>query len=479
MDMNKITIDKNKNVPLYIQLYSQIKRFIENGSLPGGYKLPTIRSLAKELGVNNITVINAYKLLEQNGYIYTKVGSGTYVCEDTKKEEDLDESFKLTDQGEIPLRKGIINFASSSLNPELFPVEDFGDLINRVLRRDGGYAFEYQDTRGYKPLRESIKEFVKKDEIFTYVENIQVISGGQQGIDVVSKALINFEDSIIVERPTYSWALASFESRGAEILEVDLKKDGINLEELEDKLKKFKPKFIYTIPNFHNPTGIVYSEEKKKKLIELAEKYETYILEDDFASDLSFTEEKILPLKAYDKYDRVIYIKSFSKIYMPGLRLGFIIAPERLVSSFLKAKYVTDLSTSGLMQRAFDLYLRENIWKNHIEEIKQVMKKRFEKMGNGLQMLKNYVEFEYPKGGFYYWLRLKDNISAKNLYSKCLEKNLLIVPGDMFFAIKKETNFIRLSFASCELEEIEKGINILKEVLEGESNENGIYLPII
>lgn len=145
---------------------------------------------------------------------------------------------------------------------------------------------------------------------------------------------------------------------------------------MEDKLKKFKPKFIYTIPNFHNPTGIVYSEEKKKKLIELAEKYETYILEDDFASDLSFTEEKILPLKAYDKYDRVIYIKSFSKIYMPGLRLGFIIAPERLVSSFLKAKYVTDLSTSGLMQRAFDLYLRENIWKNHIEEIKQVMKKK-------------------------------------------------------------------------------------------------------
>nr|WP_279625640.1 PLP-dependent aminotransferase family protein [Thermoanaerobacter wiegelii] len=213
--------------------------------------------------------------------------------------------------------------------------------------------------------------------------------------------------------------------------------------------------------------------------MELAEKYETYVLEDDFASDLSFTEEKILPLKAYDKYDRVIYIRSFSKIYMPGLRLGFIIAPERLVSSFLKAKYVTDLSTSGLMQRAFDLYLRENIWKSHIGEIKQVMKKRFEKMGKGLQTLKNYVEFEYPKGGFYYWLRLKNNISAKNLYSKCLERNLLIVPGDMFFAIKKENNFIRLSFASCELEEIEKGINILKEVLEGESNENGIYLPII
>ncbi|HHW57121.1 MAG TPA: PLP-dependent aminotransferase family protein [Clostridia bacterium] len=477
--MNKIIIDRNKNMPLYLQVYNQIKKFIENGSLSGGYKLPTIRSLAKDLGVNNITVINAYKLLEENGYVYTKVGSGTYVCEGIKKEEEIDENFSLIDQGEIPVKRGVINFASSSLNPELFPVDVFGDLINRVLKRDRGYAFEYQDTRGYKLLRESIKEFVKKYEISTSIDTIQVISGGQQGIDVVSKALINFEDSIIVERPTYSWALASFKSRGAEILEVELDKDGVDAEELEEKLKKFKPKFIYLIPNFHNPTGIVYSEDKKRKVVELAEKYETYVLEDDFASDLSFVEEKILPLKAYDKYDRVIYIKSFSKVYMPGLRLGFIIAPERLVSSFLKAKYVTDLSTSGLMQRAFDLYLRENIWEKHIKELKEVIKRRFEKMGKELQTLKNYLEFEKPKGGFYYWLKIKNNISAKNLYSKCLEKNLLIVPGDMFFAIKKETNFVRVSFASCELDEIDKGIDILKEVLKGQSNENGIYLPII
>ncbi|AIS52047.1 GntR family transcriptional regulator [Thermoanaerobacter kivui] len=478
--MNKITIDKNKNIPLYMQVYSQIKRFIENGSLPGGYKLPTIRSLAKELGVNNITIINAYKLLEQNGYVYTKVGSGTYVCEDIKKDDEMEENIKSLDQGQFALRKGMINFASSSPNPELFPVEDFRELINRVLKRDGGYAFEYQDTKGYKPLRESVKEFVKKDQIFTSIDNIQIISGGQQGIDVVSKALINFEDAIIAERPTYSWALASFESRGAEILEVELQKDGIDLEELEDKLKKFKPRFIYVIPNFHNPTGITYSEEKKKKLISLAEKYETYVVEDDFASELSFTKEKTLPLKAYDKHDRVIYIKSFSKVYMPGLRLGFIIAPERFVSSFLKAKYVSDLSTSGLMQRAFDLYLRENIWVKHVESIKQVMYERFSEMGRRLENLKNYTEFEHPKGGFYFWLKLKNNLSAKSLYSKCLDRNLMIVPGDIFFMGKKENSFVRLSFASCEVKEIAKGIEILGEILKGYFDENNnVYVPII
>ncbi|MDK2793509.1 MAG: GntR family transcriptional regulator, regulator for abcA and norABC [Caldanaerobacter sp.] len=477
--MNKIVIDRNKETPIYLQLYSQLKRFIENGSLPPGYKLPTIRSMAKELGVNIITVVNAYRLLEENGYVYTRVGSGTYVCEGIQRDRDLIEDIELSEHREIPVKKGTINFASSSLNPELFPVDEFAELINRVLKRDRGYAFEYQDSRGYKPLRESILKFVRLYGIETGVENIQVISGGQQGIDVVSKALINFGDTIVVERPTYSWALASFQSRGADILEVNLNKDGIDIEDLEDKLKKFKPKFIYVMPNFHNPTGILYSDEKKEKLVGLAEKYETYLLEDDFAIELSFTETDVFPLKAFDKYDRVIYLKSFSKVHMPGLRLGFIIAPEKLVSSFLKAKYVTDLTTSGLMQRAFDLYLRENIWKKHIEEVKGVMRERFEKMKEGLTQLESYFEFDIPKGGFYYWVKLKDNWKAVDFYQKCLERGLLVVPGDMFFGIKKEDNFLRLSFASCDVQEIEKGIEILRQVLSEGQNENETYLPII
>lgn len=476
---NKIVIDRNKETPIYLQLYSQLKRFIENGSLPPGYKLPTIRSMAKELGVNIITVVNAYRLLEENGYVYTKVGSGTYVCEGIQRDRDLMEDIELSEHREIPIKKGTINFASSSLNPELFPVDEFAELINRVLKRDRGYAFEYQDSRGYKPLRESIFNFVRLYGIETGVENIQVISGGQQGIDVVSKALINFGDTIIVERPTYSWALASFQSRGADILEVELNGDGIDIEDLEDKLKKFKPKFIYVMPNFHNPTGILYSDEKKEKLIELAEKYETYLLEDDFAIELSFTETDTFPLKAFDKYDRVIYLKSFSKVHMPGLRLGFIIAPEKLVSSFLRAKYVTDLTTSGLMQRAFDLYLRENIWKKHIDEVKGVMRERFEKMKEGLTRLESYFEFDIPKGGFYYWVKLKGNWKAVDFYQKCLERGLLVVPGDMFFGIRKEDNFLRLSFASCDVREIEKGIEILRQVLREEQNENETYLPII
>lgn len=478
--MNKIIIDKTKDTPLYMQIYNQLRKYIENGSIGSGYKLPTIRSLAKELGVNNITVINAYKVLEQNGYVYTKIGSGTYVSEDIKRNDNIESDIKELEQGQVMLGTGMINFASSSPNPELFPVEDFGKLINMVLKRDGGYAFGYQDTRGYKPLRESVQQFVKKDDIYTGSENIQIISGGQQGIDVVSKALINFEDNIFVEYPTYSWALASFKSRGAEIIDIPLLNDGIDLEQLADKLKRFRPRFIYTMPNFHNPTGITYSDGKKAKLIEIADKYDTFIVEDDFASELNFSNKNILPLKAFDKYDRVVYIKSFSKIYMPGLRLGFLIAPEKLSDAFLEAKYVSDLSTSGLMQRAFDLYLREGIWLKHIRYIKDIMKERFDVMDNKLKSIGELIEFNSPDGGFNFWIKLKEGISAKNLYSRCIERNLTIVPGNMFFLNKKDDSHIRLSFASCELSDISKGTMILNEILREFHNDgNRKYMPII
>lgn len=477
--MVNFTIDKNKNTPLYIQIFNQFKKYIENGSIPQGYKLPTIRSLAKELGVNNITVINAYKLLELNGYVNKKVGSGTYVSQDIKQNDLTREDIKALEHGQILLNKNMINFSSSSPNPELFPVDDFKIIINKVLERDGGYAFEYQDTKGYMPFRKSICEFIKKDEIDIDYEDVQVISGGQQGIDVVSKALINFGDCVFVESPTYSWAIASFKSRGAEIVDVALNKDGIDIDELEEKLKIFKPKLIYTMPVFQNPTGISYSEDKLKKLIELAYKYDTYIVEDDFSNELNFSSNKHLPLKSYDKYDRVIYIKSFSKIYMPGLRLGFIVSPKNLVNSFAEAKYVSDLSTSGLMQRAFEIYLREGIWKKHIERFKKIMRERFDEMKYLLSGNK-YFEVNIPDGGFYFWLKLNDDISAKKLYLKCIERNVSIVPGNMFFSNKVDDSHIRLSYASCEADKMKSGISTLNDILKDIHNEeNSEYIPIV
>ncbi|ORX23021.1 transcriptional regulator [Thermoanaerobacterium sp. PSU-2] len=477
--MVNFSVDKNKSTPLYIQIFNQFKKYIENGSIPPGYKLPTIRSLAKELGVNNVTVINAYRLLEANGYIEKRVGSGTYVSETVRQSEMPIEDIKALEHGQILVNKNMINFSSSSPNPELFPVEDFKVIINKVLERDGGYAFEYQDTKGYMPLRKVIAEFIKKDEVIIDYEDVQIISGGQQGIDVVSKALINFGDCVFVESPTYSWAIASFKSRGAEIVDIELNKDGINVDMLEEKLKIFKPKLIYTMPVFQNPTGISYSVEKMKKLIEIAYKYDTYIVEDDFSNELNFSNNKHLPLKAYDKYDRVIYIKSFSKIYMPGLRLGFILSPKNLINSFAEAKYVTDLSTSGLMQRAFEIYLKEGMWEKHVEVFKNTMKNRFDEMKR-LLIDNDYFEVNIPDGGFYFWIKLKESISSKMVYLKCIERNVSIVPGSIFFSNKVDDSHIRLSYASCEVDKIRKGILTIEEVIKDiDEAGNSEYIPIV
>lgn len=477
--MVNFSVDKSKSTPLYIQIFNQFKKYIENGSIPPGYKLPTIRSLAKELGVNNVTVINAYRLLEANGYIDKKVGSGTYVSETVRQSDVSIEDIKALEHGQILVNKNMINFSSSSPNPELFPVDDFKVIINKVLERDGGYAFEYQDTKGYMPLRKVIAEFIKKDEVNIDFEDVQIISGGQQGIDVVSKALVNFGDCVLVESPTYSWAIASFKSRGAEIVDIELEKDGINIDALEEKLKIFKPKLIYTMPVFQNPTGISYSVEKMKRLIEIAYKYDTYIVEDDFSNELNFSNNKHLPLKAYDKYDRVIYIKSFSKIYMPGLRLGFILSPKNLINSFAEAKYVTDLSTSGLMQRAFEIYLREGMWEKHVERFKKIMRDRFDEMKR-LLADNSYFEINIPDGGFYFWLKLKKNISAKLIYLKCIERNVSIVPGSIFFSNKIDDSHIRLSYASCEADKIRKGILTIEEVIKDiDEAGNSEYIPIV
>lgn len=478
--MSNIKIDKKKDMPLYLQIFNQLKKFIENGSIKPGYKLPTIRILAKELNVNNITVINAYKLLEQYGYIITKVGSGTYVSEAIKSDMSDVEYIKELEHGQIFLNKNMINFSSSSPNPELFPVDDFKIIIDKVLDRDRGYAFEYQDSKGYLQLRKSVCEFIKKDKIYTDFENIQIISGGQQGIDVISKVLINFGDCVFVESPTYSWALASFKSRGAEIIDIPLQKDGPDILELENKLKIFKPKFIYIMPVFHNPTGISYSIEKINKILELAYKYDTYIVEDDYSNEMNFSYNEHLPVKAYDKNNLVIYIKSFSKIYMPGLRLGFIVAPNNLINAFNEAKYVSDLSTSGLMQRAFDIYLRENIYVKHIINFKKVMKKRFYVMKDVLLDNDDLYNFDMPDGGFYFWIRLKDSISAKKLYKRCIDRNLSIAPGNIFFHNIYDDRHVRLSFASCETKDIETGVSIFKEAIKDIRDEgsNG-YIPIV
>lgn len=489
-NFNKDTLNKKISQHLYVQLFNLIKSMIIEGELKEHFKLPPIRKLAKRLEVNNSTVVSAYGLLEKRGYVYKKVGSGTFVSPilNNENEDEIlekyvsEEELKLMGQGQVHVPANMISFASATPMADLFPVKDFKILLNEVLDRDKGEAFGYQESKGYYPLRESLVAYMKSYNINTEVENVQIISGAQQGIDIIAKALIGYKDKVIVESPTYTGAIGTFRSRGAKIISVPILKDGIDIINLEEAIKINKPKLIYLMPNFQNPTGYSYSLNKKKRILEIAKKYNVLIVEDDYLSDLNFSKEDNSTLKSMDKYDQVIYIKSFSKIFMPGLRLGFLVLPKEVYPSILKAKHTSDISTSGLNQRVFDLYLRKNIWKKHINMMEKVYKERFEIMNKSIEKYFKDTDIEYitPNGGLNFWFKLPNKISSYDIYNKAVQKNVLIVPGNIFFPVKEENNYFRLSIASVYPEKIEEGIKILSKIINNYNKEDRKeYTPLL
>jgi DNA-binding transcriptional MocR family regulator len=459
-----------------MQLFEQLKELIEQGVLPEDYKLPAIREFASRLGVNNVTVVNAYKLLEDHKLVYKKVGSGTYVL---PIEEKLNISNVIVDDDEereydYNGEEGYIDFATASPDPRLFPMKDFKKAINDVIERDGGNAFMYHDSRGYLPLRNSIAEYLSHKMIDVGAEDVYIISGAQQGIDIIAKALLTNGDYVFVECPTYTGAAAVFKSRGARIVEIPLQNDGPDMKELEKLLQVIKPKFMYTMPNFQNPTGCSYSERKKKHLMLLCKKYKLLIVEDDYSGDLSYTEKPATPLKSYDKGDNVIYIKSFSKIFMPGLRVAFLIIPEHIKKIIASAKYMTDISTSGFMQRVLDLYLNRNILDEHIKYMKKEYGLRYLEAVRATKKYLRGALFNQPNGGLNLWIRLPEQVDSSRLYEICKKNMVLITPGTAFLKGQEGEQYIRLSFAGVDVPDITKGIaivgNAIEEVKEKQQN---------
>lgn len=453
-----IVIDKNNPEPLYNQVYQGIKTLIENGALGENEKLPSIRDLSKSLGVNNVTIVNAYRILEQEGLVYSKIGSGTFVSS-KEKENDI-ETYEIKEERKT--QDGLIDLSNSMPNPSYFPVNEFKSVINEVLDRDGGYAFTYQEPKGYMPLRDSLVNYSREMGIDANVEDIQILSGAQQGIDVISKTLLKFGDNVVVESPTYAGAVAVFRSRGANIIEVPITPDGINLNILESVVSKNKIKLIYIMTNFQNPTGYTYSEDTKLGLLYLANKYGFYIIEDDYMSELRFYGERTLPIKALDKTNRVIYLKSFSKIFMPGIRLGYIISPQKITVDIQSVKYSTDISTSGFIQRAFDLYFRKRMWHNHINRLVDIYRKRYDFLVEYMEQRASFINFYRPDGGIHIWC--DSNMDSAIFSSMLRDEGILIAPGSAFYIDEVKTNSFRISFTTASNEELKFAIDKMDEV---------------
>lgn len=455
MDLNKYYLEFGEDESKYLQLVAKIKDMIISGKLEYDEKLPAIRSLSNKLNISNATVVRVYNILEQAGYISKRKGSGTYVSYRRKitKNIDLDnkDMYRL-DGGRSPV--------------DIFPVEDFKRAINTAVEEDFSMILAYDDGDGLKELKKSFSKYLSKFKIMSREENIMVISGGQQGIDIVCKSLINYSDPVFIESPSYSGAIEVLKSRGAKIISIPMLSDGLDIGILKLKLEKIRPKLLYVMPNFQNPTGISYSTYKKKKLIELAQEYDFYILEDDFISDFRFMSEDNMPMKTYDTYNRVIYIKSFSKILMPGLRLGLMNLPLELSSRMHISKYSTDISTSPLIQKAMYYYMEMPAWKENL----MVMEKNYcekYKLANKYirSRLDGLVSIVENDGGLNFFIELRRGYYSRDFVDFIYKKGVVVQSGAKYFDNDIDDRYFRVNIVSENISRIREAINIIRQGL--------------
>lgn len=468
MDIYKDFKFKEDETPKYVQIANFIKTLIDKREIKEGDKLPTIRALSKKLVVNNVTIVSAYNKLKAEGYAYQKVGSGSYAKRKEVVSNFRREYSNILKKMSMEDLTDVVDFTGETSKEVLFPIDDLKYIINKVLERDGANALLSDNRNGYTNLIDTINKAFWDYKLDN--EDILIVSGAQQGIDIASKGMLNINDNIIVEKPTYVGALSVFKWRKVNVFEVPIEDDGINLNKFEKILQKNEIRCFYTMSYFQNPTGISYSIEKKKRILELAEIYDFYIIEDDYLSELIYENSlEYVPFKWLDKNDRVIYIKSFSKIFLPGIRLGYLVAPDIFRETLQNSKHNTDITTSSLMQRALELYISDNKWKENIKNLNSEYLKRYTHMKEILEKdFKDILTYIDPKGGLSFYLTLKEGfmINTKDLFMRLKQRNVYITPGAMFFTSKDDgQDSFRIAFYQTDMKKIEKGMKIIKEEL--------------
>jgi GntR family transcriptional regulator/MocR family aminotransferase len=480
----RIPLDRHSERPIYQQIGAYLRQAILSGSLSADTRLPACRQLAHDLGVNRSTVENAYSALEAEGLVFSRMGSGTYVLQQDiippvskhntnthlplwqqsfRTQNSISTSDRVDEMLQAAGHPRPINFASGISDARGFPAEEFRKTLQSVMRRDQIAALEYGEPNGYTPLREGITHILASQGLQTRPESVLITAGSQQAIFLASQVLLKPNDTILVENPTYPVAIDLFRTLGYQIVGIPMDNQGMQVEKLEKLLQQYHPKLIYTIPNFHNPTGTCLSSARRRQLIVLAERYNIPILEDDFVGDLRYEGHTQPSLKALDPGGQVIYVSTFSKMLVPGLRVGFIVADGPVYESLLNYKRLSDLATSTLIQRVLDAFVTVGRYQTYLHRSGQTFRKRRDAMVKAIDCyLPARVSFDVPSGGLFIWLRLPDSMSADELLPLACKEGVAYVPGKFFFTEDADgSEWMRLNFASQPVEDIDEGMRRL------------------
>lgn len=481
-----LILDRASNVPIFAQIAAQLRTHILGGLLPEGFRLPPERRLAESLGVSRTTVLAAYRALKDQGLIDACVGRGTQVrgctahaaAADGRTVAGLPWGQLLRGGGEAvadPLirdllalaeRHDVISLSVGLPASDLLPVAAVRDALDRVMARSGALVLQHCPTEGHTPLRESLASWFVTRQIRCRPDEVIVLSGSQQGLDLLARQLLSPGDTVIVEEPSYLGALHVFRRCGVRLVAIPMDSEGLRTDLLAEAVDRHRPQLIYTLPTFQNPSGAVMSLERRQELLTVAARAGVPVLEDDPYVELRYDGPRLPSLKALDRDGVVLHLGTFSKVLSPGLRLGYLVAPRPVIRALTLLKQGTDLHTASVGQWVLDLMLRENLVEPHLARIRPVYRERRDAMLAALEEhLGDRLQWTRPDGGFYVWARSVRPLHPSALLAAAADEGVSVLPGETCFAQPPDAAYLRLAFSNPEPDRIRTGIARLAAAL--------------
>ncbi|WP_459130144.1 aminotransferase-like domain-containing protein [Guggenheimella bovis] len=479
-----ITIDKSSKTPYYLQIAFAIKDMLQRQELVHGFKMPAERKLAQELGVHRNTVIKAYSYLITEGLmtVYRTAPKGYFI--DVPEEDNFVNRFFPLEQRIIyeydqhaklfmdifsdTYSDRFISFAGIKMSPQTFPVERMEEIVRRLVKKDSRGNIPLIDLDETERTKKNICEILRQENMYVKPSNIELVCETSKALNCITTLYMREGDSIVVEEPVLPDIVSILQNKGLEVLTVPMEEDGMDMRALEELLKAHKPKFIYSLPNFHNPTGIVMSLEKRMKLLSIANDYGIPIIEEDSQRDFRYSDERIPSLYTLDRYKSVIYIDSFTMVFPYGIKTGYVVGPTDFVKMLGVLVSLDEITIDNIGDFLLNEYIESGLWREHTEKLAQHYKKKRDSLCRALDRIKEKgITYRKPKGGVLLWCTLDKEISERTLYEEAKKRGVLIMPGFLFYKkAPKGEGHLRLCFSNVTDEEIETGIKLLGEAMD-------------
>lgn len=481
-----LTINKKGKETVFRQIFNQITELINSDILKEGSRLPSTRDLAFSTGVNRTTIIRVYEELWAQGYVestpgsYTRVRKRNHAIVTKNENDDAKNSNKLFNdsldleyepliyyiENGKSLERGKINFLQLSPDSRLLEKKMVKSCMKEVMNETGTDPFNYTHARGYEPLRNGIARHMKLHNINVADKNILITNGSLQSLQLIFQTFSKPGDMIITEAPTNSVLLHIIKIFKLNIIDIPVKNEGIDLRNLTKVLKEVPVRFIYTMPTFHNPTGVSMPQAKREEFLNICREEDCIIIEDSIEEEMIYTGKAYLPLKAIDHIGQVIYLGTFAKVLAPGLKTGWIIAGHECIKKLTVVKTVFEISSGTISQILLSKFIEKGAYELHLRKMMRIFRKR---MRVAIVAVKRYIsaeriEWREPSGGYMIWIKLLTDYK-EDIEKYISENGVMVHNGKYFFAKAPDYNYIRICISQTNETEIEEGIRKIGEAI--------------